>query len=128
VIFHTLISKNLTSRNAIISDSCGAITPFEKVVVNNFLAMGSSSLTEKSLSHGFDTVLNLPKSDDFSFYFDEVLREKAVVNGKSNLNEWTFTDLLKYMDKSKLKVTAKLIANGVSKHQKLSTFVVRKNP
>jgi glycosylphosphatidylinositol transamidase (GPIT) subunit GPI8 len=92
------------------------------------MAMGSSSLSEKSLSHGFDYELNIPKSDDFSFYFDEVLSEKAAVKGKPNLDMWTFNDLLKYMDKDKLKVNAKLIANGVSKHQKLSSFVKCKAP
>jgi hypothetical protein len=41
----------------------------------------------------------MPKSDDFSFYFDEVLNEKAIIKGKPNFDAWTFIDLLKYMDK-----------------------------
>jgi glycosylphosphatidylinositol transamidase (GPIT) subunit GPI8 len=62
--------KGSISRTGVISDSCSAITPFENVTASNFIAMGSSSYGEKSLSHGYDTALNQPKTDDFSFYFD----------------------------------------------------------
>lgn len=44
-------------------DSCSAITPYEYIKGDNFIALGSSSYGEKSLSKGFDTVLNMPKSD-----------------------------------------------------------------
>jgi hypothetical protein len=57
-----------------------------------------------------------------------VLNEKAVMKGKPNFDAWTFNDLLKYMDKSKLKVNSKVIAKGVSKQEKVSSFVKRRNP
>lgn len=113
-IFNILRSK--TDGNfAVISDSCSAITPFEKVTTDGFIALGSSSFEEKSLSHGYDIALNQPKTDDFSFYFDEVLSGKAILKGVNNLESWTFKDLQKYMDFDKLKVHSKLIANKISK-------------
>lgn len=45
------------------SDSCSAVTPFEEIYLDNFIALGSSSKGEKSLSKGYDKVLNGPKSD-----------------------------------------------------------------
>jgi glycosylphosphatidylinositol transamidase (GPIT) subunit GPI8 len=52
------------------SDSCSAITPFETIDIENFTAFGSSSFDEKSQSHGYDPLLNAPKSDDFTFYLN----------------------------------------------------------
>lgn len=69
-IFNTNYRKGVSKKTAVISDSCSAITPFESVTTPNFIALGSSSFGEKSLSHGFDAALNQPKTDDFSFYFD----------------------------------------------------------
>lgn len=65
-----ILRQTFSGPIAVISDSCSAITPFEKVEIDNFIALGSSSFDEKSLSHGFDSALNQPKTDDFSFYFD----------------------------------------------------------
>lgn len=53
-IFQTLNLKNMTSKIVLFSDSCSAITPFETVKIPKFLALGSSSFGEKSLSHGYD--------------------------------------------------------------------------
>ena len=46
--------KQLAHKTALFSDSCSAITPFETVGAPNFIALGSSSFNEKSLSHGYD--------------------------------------------------------------------------
>ena len=53
-IFLLLYLKNITSKIVLFSDSCSAITPFETVKIPKFLALGSSSFGEKSLSHGYD--------------------------------------------------------------------------
>jgi glycosylphosphatidylinositol transamidase (GPIT) subunit GPI8 len=52
----------------LISDSCSASTPFEGIDAPNFIGIGSSSEGEKSLSYGYDSLLNSPKSDEFTFY------------------------------------------------------------
>lgn len=70
ILYDELDKKNITERIALLSDSCSAITPFETVRIDNFLSFASSSLDEKSLSHGADSALYSPKSDDFTFYFD----------------------------------------------------------
>lgn len=56
-------------------DSCSAITPFENINQNNFIALGSSSKGEKSLSYGYDPLLNQPKSDEFTYYLGEFMKE-----------------------------------------------------
>lgn len=52
----------------ILIDSCSAITPYEGVEEQNIIALGSSSLDEKSLSMGYDKLVNCPKSDEFTYY------------------------------------------------------------
>jgi hypothetical protein len=54
----------------------------------------------------------MPKSDDFTYYFDEVLnKQTTTINRLSSLDEWTFNDLFKYMDITKLKVNSKLVSS-----------------
>lgn len=101
-LFLDLSYRNPYSSILLLSDSCSAITPFEDIHIDNFTALGSSSLNEKSSSHGFDSLINAPKSDDFTFYFDEFIREKGGVSK-------SIKSLEEYMDYSKLKVHSKLI-------------------
>lgn len=35
-------------------------------------------------------MLNQPKTDDFTFYFDEILSEKAQIKGISQKEDWSF--------------------------------------
>ena len=90
----------------ILSDSCSAITPFETIRAPNILALASSSFDEKSKSHGYDIELNQPKSDDFTFYFDEMLKNER------SPQDITFKQLLSYMDFTKLSVHAKMVTTS----------------
>jgi GPI-anchor transamidase subunit K len=49
------------------TDSCGAITLYEKIDAPNITVLGSSSYGEKSYSNGRDPLLLLPKTDRFSY-------------------------------------------------------------
>lgn len=81
ILFDHLTQKNITDKIAMISDSCSAITPFETIRANNIISFASSSFDEKSMSHGSDSIMYTPKSDDFTFYFDEMLQKTSY---------WTF--------------------------------------
>lgn len=48
------------------------------------------------MSHGFDALYNAAKSDDFTFYLNEVL--------KGSLRDWTVGKLHKHMDFERLRV------------------------
>lgn len=99
------------------SDSCSAITPFEIVLEDNFVALGSSSFGEKSISHGFDSEINSAKSDDFTFYVSEWLTAKD--------HKSTIKDLYQYLDFTKLKVHSKLIGNSARKQANIDHYVKR---
>lgn len=94
-------------------DSCSAVTPFQNINFDGFIALGSSSAGEKSLSYGYDPLLNQPKSDEFTFYLGEFMKERAASRDDSA----TIKDLLVYEDFSKLKVHAK-IATSSKKNQR----------
>ena len=113
-IFKSLSNKHrnpainsISNQIALFSDSCSAITPFETVPsdkeIKNFLAFASSSFDEKSKSHGFDIALNQPKSDDFTFYLNELY------NTFQNPLQVTMKELNEYMDFTKLEVHSKLV-------------------
>ena len=91
-----------------LSDSCSAITPFEYIELDQFIAIGSSSFNEKSLSYGYDSELNMPKSDEFTYYLSQFVKEK-------DFNLRTIKELWKYMDMTKLKVHSKLVSKSKRK-------------
>jgi glycosylphosphatidylinositol transamidase (GPIT) subunit GPI8 len=73
------------------------------------------------MSHGYDILLNSPKSDDFTFYFDQLLKDISIKNSKITLKQ-----LANYMDISKLKVHSKLVS--LSKqlpNSQLSNWITR---
>ena len=64
---------NRYSESFLISDSCGAVTLYEKIEAPNMILLGSSSLNEKSYSNGRDQTLLVAKTDKFSFVNNEFL-------------------------------------------------------
>jgi glycosylphosphatidylinositol transamidase (GPIT) subunit GPI8 len=82
--------------------------------------LGSSSLNEKSLSYGYDPLLNQPKSDEFTFYLDQFLKE-----GPSR-EDASIKDLWAYLDFAKLKVHSKLAPSSRrNSRRKLSEFMFK---
>jgi glycosylphosphatidylinositol transamidase (GPIT) subunit GPI8 len=86
-----------------LSDSCGAATLFEFTNSPRFVSVGSSAEGEKSMSHGHDQRYNSAKSDDFTFYLNELFSE--------GLADWTVGKLHSYMDFQKLRVHSVLKSN-----------------
>ena len=77
----------------LMSDSCSAVTPFEQVEWENFIALGSSSKGEKSLSMGYDKVLNGPKADEFTYYLSEHFTMINPVKSNTTLKQiWQYMD------------------------------------
>lgn len=61
----------------LISDSCGAVTLYEKVEAPNMILLGSSSVTQKSYSKGKDDKLMMPKTDRFTYVTNEFLMKRV---------------------------------------------------
>ena len=91
-IFRDMQARRNYESIFLMSDSCSASTPFETVDIADFVGLASSSLDEKSLSHGFDNELNSPKSDDFTFFLDEYLTKNDPKHNNIEIKH-----LLKYL-------------------------------
>ena len=48
------------------------------------------------------------------------------MKGVTSFAQWTFKHVLKYMDIDRLKTHSKLISNGMSKNEKIETFMKKK--
>jgi glycosylphosphatidylinositol transamidase (GPIT) subunit GPI8 len=84
--------------------------------------LASSSFDEKSLSKGYDKVLNGPKSDEFTFYLSEYLEGRNPLKMNTTIQQ-----LYEYMDFKKLKVHAKIVARNKKYRSKyLGEFMARR--
>ena len=90
------------------TDSCGAITLYEKIDAENITILGSSSFGEKSYSNGRDSFLLLPKTDRFSYRFYKWLDHEYKLNPKISL-----ADLNNVMDTIFLDGHTKIVNNLV---------------
>lgn len=90
-------NKNLYEQALMISDSCSAVTLFDKLTSPNIIAIGSSSENEKSYSHGNDLTLHLAKTDKFSFINYQYLNDNFDKNPELTLHDliqkYTFEEL-----------------------------------
>ena len=82
-----LHTKQMYSEVLAMSDSCEAATLFYDIDVPNVFAIGSSTKGQKSLSHGRDKLLNLAKTDKFTFITNEFLQTSYLRNPRASLSE-----------------------------------------
>jgi hypothetical protein len=48
------------------------------------------------------------------------------MKGLKSFTQWTFKHVLEYMNIDRLKTHSKLISNGISKNEKIETFMKKK--